>query len=396
MGLALALVLIALVPIQMASGQTTPTPVPFDAGNLKLHMNTDGSYFRYVDENGTTVANQPFSANAKCQYVAGSSGNSLMTPSAPAPGTTAKPGYQQKDNGYGLGVNPNAKASNGCDQTNLNEKLALELQNDASGSPVEGLYIDHAELNIEFKYNAVLSVQFLKDGQAIGAPVPYNCSGSDCGPDSGGGDNYIVPLVAPGGVLFDRMEFVVTSSNSQAAVTIEGGNDAGTPESNFHLVELLQPIDCNQTVTGSGGGTNAEVTLVNNADCTPKGYKLNVSAKEIELITAGSTEHVQFVVKANAWAPEPAVFPIPRTRAFPPEPDGELLVWCDGDNSKLLGTEGGPTMPTGHSWCLMSQTTAIAGYDSLDPDVTPNITPGTQLMVVTETSLLEADAVQRR
>ena len=165
MGVAAGLLLLALVPIQMATGQTPPTPVPFNAGNLKLHMNTDASNWRYVDAGGTTVETDSFSASTKCAYQPGTNGNTLMAPSATSSTNGTVVGYLTKDNGYGLGVNKGGKEGAGsCTQTNIPEKLTLELQNDTAGSAVHGLYVDSTALDMEFKYNATLNASFFLDG----------------------------------------------------------------------------------------------------------------------------------------------------------------------------------------------------------------------------------------
>ena len=388
MGVATGLLLLALVPIQMATGQTTPTPVPFDAGNLKLHMNTDASAWKYFDAGGTLVQTDTFSASAKCAYVPGTNGDPLMAPSASSSTSGTVVGYLTKDNGYGLGVNKGGKEGTGsCTQTNIPEKLTLELQNDPATSSVHGLYVDSTALDMEFKYNATLTAAFFLNGSPVGTDT-YRCTNSDCGPDSGGGDNYVVNLRAPVHAgnpnrLWDKVEFTVSSTNSQGAVTLEGGNDPGTSESNFHLVDLLSPVDCGQTISGEDGETHVDVVLVASGDCTAKGYDLNVDPRSIELITAGGTTE-QWVVDVNDWSPETAVNPVPATTVFPPV-GGETAVWCNGtyngDDDPATGGTLGASMPSGHSWCLIRQDSEIAGDG---------------LMQVNETFLLEADAKLQR
>jgi hypothetical protein len=384
MGALTAVILIGVVPIQLASGQATPAPVPFDAGDLQLQMNRAASTFRFIDENGTTVASQPFSASAKCAYVAGSNGDSLMAPSAPVPpnatGTTV--GYLQKDNGYGLGVNKGGKeGSGGCTQTNIPETLVLELKNDGATSPVKGLYVASTDLDMEFKYNAALNARFFLDGNLVGTDT-YGCTFSDCGPDSGGGDNYRVNLQAPVNAgnpnrLWDRVELTVTTSSSQGAVTLEGGSD-GTPQSNFDLVELLTPLDCGTQVSGSGGETGVTITYLQTDGCETKGYTLNVTSREIEFITTGGTTG-EFVVEVNDWAPELAQNPIPPTLVDPAGVGDNKGTWCDGTSSSA-------SMPSGESWCLVDQHAQLAGTNS----------DGDQLMQVTETWLLVGDSKLNR
>jgi len=378
LGAITTLALLAVVPIQIATGQTTD-PVPFGAGVIRLHMNTDASFFRYEPISGTPIT-QSFSANTnKCVYNGGT--QSLIAVSTPVPPNAPRTivGYQQKDNGYGLGVNKAAReGAGGCNQTNLGETLVLELQNDASTSPLKGLYLSSAELDVELKFNATLHVELLKDGTSLGSRT-YNCDGSDCGPDSGGGDNYRLTIADMQNRVFDKMVFTTSSTNSQAAAVIEGGNDAGTSESLFNVVQLLNPVDCGDTKSAAGGGTSVDVTLVPTEGCQTKGYALDASARAIELITGGGAAG-QWVVEVNDWAPETAANPVPASTVFPPTA-GELVVWCNGtyDSEDIPSTGGtfGATMPSGHSWCLIRQDAEIAG---------------TNLMQVNETLLLEADA----
>jgi hypothetical protein len=380
MGVVAGLAILAIVPIQMATGQTTD-PVAFDAGTLRLHMDTDASFFRYEPLVGQSVT-QSFSANTnKCVYQGGT--QSLMAVSAPVGPNVARSivGYQQKSNGYGLGVNKAGREGAGsCNQTNLGETLVLELQN-AGTSPLSGLYVESAELDVELKFNAILTVELFKDGTSVGTRT-YDCDGSDCGPDSGGGDNYRLVIEDTDGDVFDAMVFTVSSTNSQAAAVIEGGND-GTDDSEFNLVQLLNPIDCGETISGAGGDSEVDITLLDTEGCSPKGYLLDVDSREIELITGGGTEPGQWVVEVDDWAPEPAQNPVPASTVFPPEPDGESVVWCDGmfdpDDTPSTGGTYGASMPTSgdHSWCLIKQDAAIAGDG---------------LMQVNETLLLEADA----
>ena len=399
-----AVAVLSVVPIQMAAVQAAdpPPPVPFEAGNLKLSMKAGAgnSHFQFIDNTGV-VETDTFSASAKCGYV--NTVSSLMLPSASIVPTNVNGtvvGFQQKDNGYGLGVNRAGKEGSGsCSQTNASERLVLELKNDVQGSNVEDMFIDKAELDVEYKYNSVLEVEFFLGTDSLGSES-YPCDQvSDCGPDSADGDNKRVELTAPTSTtnpygLFDKMAFTVTSSGTQAAATIEGGSDANTSASNFHLVSLLDPALCGEPIFGTSDAfniddTNVEITLVDTTGCSTKGYALDVTEREIEFITAGGTTD-QWVVEVNDWAPEPAVNPIPASVVYPPD-GGEDVVWCDGmfdpdDTPSTGGTYGG-SMPTSgdHSWCLIRQDAEIAGQIATD-------TGPIQAMQVNEILLLEADA----
>ena len=156
----------------------------------------------------------------------------------------------------------------------------------------------------------------------------------------------------------------------------------------FTLFE--QTIACGETRSDSGGGTNVDVTLVDEAGCSPKDVSLLVTSDSIEVLSGGGGGLATFVVYSNAWAPEPAVTPVPATIVSPiGSPPGtagsEAEVWCDGiydpAQTPELGGTYGVIMPAGHVWCRILQTTTSAG---------------TGFMQVNEISLLIADASRNR
>jgi hypothetical protein len=112
-------------------------------------------------------------------------------------------------------------------------------------------------------------------------------------------------------------------------------------------------------------------------------------ANELELLSTG-TVVATFQVDVNAWLPEPAVTPVPATQVSPPDPFHDVL-WCEG-------TPAAPEMPSGESWCLVSQSTVSYGPDGDGTEGNPDWVPDYegQLMQVTETFLLTADAGARR
>jgi hypothetical protein len=179
-----------------------------------------------------------------------------------------------------------------------------------------------------------------------------------------------------------------------------------TTTSNVIQIDVFEEtIQCGDTVPETGGGTHVDVTLVDQAGCEPKDISIIAApisgGNKVEVLTSG-TGTVTFVVNFNAWAPEPQQTPVPASTAIPPEPLGEIEVWCDGTYSDLpadlpaAGGTYGMSMPTGHTWCRILQTAVGAGVDPADPDVTPDILPGTPLMKVSEISLLEGDAGKTR
>src|SRR5688500_158182 len=198
-----ALGMLALSPLQLATGQTPPTLEPEEAGYTRLQMDPHGNRFRYFNPDHTLNASQTFRASS-CRYtpVSPASGFNLVGLS-PTPGTSAV-GYSTSGSArFGLGINT-AEGTGKCTQVNApNELLTLELQNGPGATnPLAGKYIDYMELDIEWKFNATINVALYRDGAPVGAPYVISCVDSDCGPDSADGDNNRIRVPATGTVLF--------------------------------------------------------------------------------------------------------------------------------------------------------------------------------------------------
>ena len=374
-----ALALLALVPLQLATANEQGVPTNPDAGftieqgSIVLKMNPASdpngkSYFQYVAPNGDQKAIQKFASSGRCG----------ITPSANIVAVSAlggSVGYREADNGYGLGVNKNGTEGTGsCTQTNPGESLTLNFDPGLGSNE----YLDYALLDMELKYSTTLLTIKLYKGTTDVYTYTRTCTSSDCGPDSGGNDNKLIRVPTnPGTVLFDKMVITATTNGgTQAAATLEGGSDATTSLSSFHVVSPADPIVCGVPVPDSGGGTSVIVTLVDNPGCVDKAIALNTSAREIELLTgggSGSTE--QFLVQVDDWAPELAKYPIPPTLVDPAGVGDNIGTWCEG-------TPMAYSMPIGEAWCLIDQHAVLAGVDGSNK----------QLMQVTETWLLEGDA----
>lgn len=387
-----ALGMLAVIPIQLATGQTPLALEPQDAGYIRLQMDPAGNSFRYFNPDNSLNASQTFRASS-CRYtpVSPASGFNLVGLS-PTPGTSAV-GYSTSGSAkYGLGVNT-AEGTGKCTQVNApNELLKLELQNGPSQA-FGGKYIDYMELDIEWKFNATINIDLYRGGVRVDGLV-VSCANSDCGPDSADGDNNRIRVPATGSVLFDEMRLFATGG-SGAAVTLEAGAD-GTPafpsglgaslstrDSVFHVVGL------GEGVLSCGAGSNvategAAVTVTrlsapgdptsnpDGSECVPINYKLTRDGNLVDFLKDPTQDpNASFKVEVTPWNPEAAQNPIPASTVFPPNPSGESLLWCDG-------TSAAPVMPAGnHFWCLVSQNAELVG--------------GGQMQVY-ETVLLEGDA----
>lgn len=415
LGGAALIALVVLVPLQLAGAVPVETGeykngagsagFTIDQGTITLRMNpvadTTGSksYFRYMAPDGTEKTIQKFKSSGRCGYAV-TAGN-LVAVTAETPNAV---GYREADNGYGLGVSKNGTEGTGsCTQTNPGESLSLHFNGLAPDT-----FLDYAELDVELKYtNTKLLIDLYKDQTQVYA-YSLTCGLSDCGPDSGGNDNKRIRV--PTGmdtVLFNRMVITVSlNGGSQAGATLEGGSDVGTSPSIFHTVTPATPIECGtdiQDPTDPTGGTDATVTfvIIEGSDGCPtgKGYVLHTATNRIELVIGGATVPVRSVVR-SVWDPRLTRSPVPVSIVSPAcevPADGctplataeETEVWCLGafnmgdapSASNLDGTYGA-SMPPGHVWCRITQSTQI-------------VDPVNDLMQITEFSLLEADAVRR-
>jgi hypothetical protein len=167
--------------------------------------------------------------------------------------------------------------------------------------------------------------------------------------------------------------------------------------SNAPFTLFATTIDCGETVSASGAGTDVDVTLVANAGCVSKNATVTATTSNdpdfqhlIQILASGTGGQVTFVVDTT-WAPEEILpgEPIPYSTVIPdcaPGPscdptdptNRETEVWCDGAFDPLDPTGMmGASMPAGHSWCRITQDTQIAEQ-----------VPGDNLKRVHEISLL--------
>jgi len=190
--------------------------------------------------------------------------------------------------------------------------------------------------------------RWLLDGSPIGGETgtTYTVAPSDSGHD----------------ITFEVTPVAATGTSPGAAVTSQAVT--ANYSNSLNCGDSTTLFDGRVTVTNVNGGVN----------CPPVQFTPTFDGTELNLIKPDSPP-VQLKVDVTAWDPEPAQNPVPATIVTPPAPDGEPGVWCDG-------TPQSYTMPAGHSWCLINQSTQLAGHDG----------EGTQLMQVTESWLLDGDA----
>jgi len=205
---------------------------------------------------------------------------------------------------------------------------------------------------------------------------------------------------------------VDTDDGMYYRATANNGVPTATSDVFSNSIQIAYAPPCGTPVEETGGGTTATVVLVKNpvdtdpnTTCDPKPFALVVGQKSIQVLPTGSTctltpqnTCATFVVYSDAWAPEAAQTPVPATivspTGNPPSTTGsEAETWCDGtydasDAPSPANPDGtyGASIPDGHTWCRILQTSTTAGT-ILDSNGDP-----IPAMQVTEISLLIGDA----
>jgi VCBS repeat-containing protein len=155
----------------------------------------------------------------------------------------------------------------------------------------------------------------------------------------------------------------------------------GTSYSNAATVSLdvwADSIPCNGSITVGTGANIVTIANVDTTDCQAATVTATFDGDELN-IDKPAGDQVVLRIGIDAWNRELAKNPVPATTVKPPAA-GEPGVWCNG------GPDVDPSMPSGHSWCLIEQHTVLAGQNS----------DGKQMMQVYEDWLLDGDALACR
>jgi uncharacterized repeat protein (TIGR01451 family) len=186
--------------------------------------------------------------------------------------------------------------------------------------------------------------------------------------DMANGSSFTVHISSP------TTEATVADSPVQNTASVTATNVTPAPAPASASIDVFATtIVCGGTESASGGGTDVNVTLVDNPGCTPKNATITATAEDpvfqhkIEILASGSGGQVTFLVEST-WAPEsiPAGQPTPLTTVSPACAPGEgcaltsteTEVWCDGAFNEASPTLGA-VMPAHHSWCRITQDTTI-------------------------------------
>lgn len=359
-------------PANVAVGQAPEEPVIVQKGTLVLELGAVDRIALY-DTGGTVIATQSMTAPS-CKLSLAT--DTILAALAPLPATSVVGFFAD-----GIGVQTKGeKGGNGqpCGQANAPaEGLILKL-----AGQLGEVKITHADLDIEGKFDALVNADLYNEGVWVASDSLGTGVRSDSGPDSGDGDNYRFDIdpkdVAGDDILFDEIRLTIDPQSSNGAFSLEGGADlteAGALGFSGSALQLVREfdgvIDCGEpTFTVGDKVDTAEATFVrgdNDAkyagECTLIGYDLSSTATDDDQTVSFEfeTEQAPSWFGTFTWAPEPASIPVPATQV-----DGADLQWCDGFSG--LQDEWGndiPVMPTGKSWCLVTQTSTLIGLDTI-------------------------------
>ena len=368
LGAAVAVAVVAIPAgfVSAGAGNTIP-----DGGVLRLHFEPgDNDYFGYSAPDADGVGGyapvsetQIIGTEGQCKVAL--SGEPLVVLTGAGKGQNY-PGVFDD----GLGVGGKGTDGNGqpCGRIDYGQTLSLKL-----GTGLAGLKIDYAELDLELKYGTGVTATLLLGNVEVRTETITACSGSDCGPDSGDGDNYRVRVPASGTVLFDRID--LTPTDVGGAVSLEGGDDGtefdpgslgealGTLDSLFHLTTADGYVTCATNVSEPGSGIFSEV----DAQCTDTAVKVpyslsyNTNEARLGMDLTGTTglmftwtitwadmkvggvvipEDATSIAAAGHWT----------TINYTGNPlDEHPVKWCETNAS------GDPALPSGEQWCLRNQ-----------------------------------------
>lgn len=410
----MAIALFAVILPSTAKAEQGSTGPLANGGVLRLHLGSSGTspqdYFalQLPDGSGGYVSSfaktQSVGNGQGCKIALGtvSGATDPLVSFTPAGGSNPNTGFVSDAIGVVSSGEGNGQPCGRLDSP-PGQTLALDL-----GTGLTGKVIDYAEIDVELKFSATVTVKGYLNGVQVGGTAEYGSSGSDSGPDSADGDNYRIrfPKLLPGcGACTTTVNRLVFGIKTTGGVSLEGGADGtqscditdpfecgggtsdfnyslgqtlGTGDSLFHLVDADGILDC-----PSGPGTDqaseqnpgvVESTLyrqenVGGAACTPIPYNLESGEGAYANCDPGSPQcillqkdllgqNTQFIWKVT-WNPESTDYPETATE-FDFDLDGTFqalqpcLADTDGDHLPQLP----PTLDPGDGgaldpWCIM-------------------------------------------
>jgi hypothetical protein len=361
------LALVAALVVGMATVPAAGEHSPEEVDQLRLHLGTDGNYFRHVPVEGTALADQPINVGGNCLI---STNNSLAS-------FEGKVGYHNQS----LGIKTGGSKGVPCSRIDSSEQLSIKL---VGVSPATA-----ADFDLELKGDVhlvitaslgeslvgtfnVYSGSFVEPGSTDDSTVPYevladpdaDCRGAaDSGPDSGINDNCRVTIDP--GVPFDSVTFKPMAGE----VSLEGGGDFGNDPA-YETVFYLQTeqwdgeLACGQQVsTEPGSFPEGTITRYDNVtgDCVPKLYRLFSDSEEktitFELDPGKTTQQAWYqgvLTLPGDLANPTASVQLEIATDAPALETFELVPTCNRDVDIIDGEPNPSALPVGAEACVVS------------------------------------------
>lgn len=166
----------------------------------------------------------------------------------------------------GLGVqSPSDGAGEPCGRVEAADSEAISV---SLGSTLDGYLMTAVDVDLELKFDAVVTVEFLHEGSVVATDTFDPSTGSDDGPDSADLDNYryfhrpgVTGAEEPDQVFFDEVKFTPTNGS----ISLEGGADgteagslASSNTSQFEVITTFDgEITCGETANIGVEGTDS-------------------------------------------------------------------------------------------------------------------------------------------
>jgi hypothetical protein len=259
------------------------------------------------------------------------------------------------------------------------------------------VFASYAQFALKFKFGAAAKVEaFNTHALDPGAVVAFGtaaCTGSDCGPDSGG-DRLLItvgdPLAEDPPDLFDKVVISVTSPADGAVSLLDAPNDpalAGEGETLDTFFNLVQEFDgeleCGDVITAVDGDVKGTVIRTGDPDNTgecgeikPYNFDADAGTSQIAFLPQGSpgAEYVaslEFGISHTISNPVTVQYDPTGGTSFQAlqacdTPAGSLsssvsaaLTTLGFDVSLLTGKD--LAVPAGETWCEIGRTTYSVG-----------------------------------
>ncbi len=373
MAVALGLMLVAIMAT-LASGNEGDGEEPATEVVL-LRLDGAASEIIYLPGDGGEVT-QAILLDG-CEAVVDDSGTVLMdiTPIPPPPD-----GALGIFKGLGVITEGRGGAEGACGRVDgPSEGLVFALAGELAERSIESVEID-----FEARRDPVIVATILNDGVVVGGAELDTSTAAEVETAEGGAVDGRFRWLIDLGIIFDELHLTVSVATPAGQFAVESGLP-GTPtgahgheETVFKLSEFADEVGCGDFTPVVGDGEETAMASFqrgeNNVDkggdpeCEdPVGFNLDSTASEDEQTVTFEFETSELPSwwGTFAWAPEPAMVPIPATDL---DEDGDGVVdgvidWCSGFEIDESGEPvpdpftglPKPIMPEGETWCLVEQ-----------------------------------------